>query len=68
MSSQWNGLIGQKLSDAKCYLQSLSIVYDVHYTRGRKDQELLSEDYVIRALGSKDSVELLCCGFKTTIE
>lgn len=68
MSSQWDELVGRKLSEVREHLESLSVPYDVHHTRGRKDQELLLEEYVIRAVGTKDHVELICSAFKTTLE
>lgn len=68
MSSQWEQLIGQRLSEAESCLKEFGIPYEIRYTRGRKDKELLTEEYVIKATGTNARVELICSAFKTKLE
>lgn len=68
MSSQWERLIGQRLSEAESFLRECGIPYEIRYTRGKKDKELLTEEYVIKATGTNARVELICSAFKTKLE
>lgn len=64
-----SNIVGLKLEESKKIVETYGLKYEVVFSQGRKDSEILDEPYVIRTkLIDENTVELLVSNFSTRIK
>lgn len=62
-----SNLIGKKIEDASSILDKQGYNYIIEKTVGYKDEDILNEEYIIRALDENGVITLTTGLFKTNI-
>ena len=60
-------LITRRLEEEQALLKDQGVKYEVEYTCGGKDKEILTQMHVIRAIQKPSGVLLTATGFRTSI-
>ena len=60
-------LVSMRLEEAQAFLKDQGVKYEVEYTCGGKDKEILTQMHVIRAIQKPSGVLLTATGFRTSI-